>query len=87
MITIPNDLQSFGLELAALAKKYGLNRISGEFWPGYAHAWRPAVRFSWLQGRHGDAADQIMLTSEHTVIAKPLPGSPAQETRTDEVQR
>jgi hypothetical protein len=73
MITIPNDLQSFALELAALAKKYGINRISGEFWPGYEHEWRPAVRFSWLQGRHGAAADQITLTSEHTVVAKPTP--------------
>lgn len=76
-ITIPNDLQSFGLELAALAKKYGLNRISGEFWPGYDHQWKPAVRFDWLQGRHGAAADQITLTSEHRVIARPTPGESA----------
>lgn len=65
-ISIPQTMQAFARELAALARKHGLREISGEFKPPFDAAWSTPIAFSWRQGRHGEDNRQVVLTSSYT---------------------
>lgn len=65
-ISIPQTMQAFARELAALARKHGIREISGEFKPPFDTAWPVPIAFSWTQGRHGADSYQIVLTSSYT---------------------
>lgn len=63
MSEIPEPVQQFARELAALAKKHGLWEITGEFRGGADYGWNHPVNFRWQHGRHGAEADGIRLWS------------------------
>jgi hypothetical protein len=64
--SIPQTMQTFVRELAALARKRGIREISGEFKAPHDAAWSAAIAFSWRRGRHDEDAYQVVLTSTHT---------------------
>lgn len=72
---IPDELQELGRELAALARKYQLRYLRGDFQVGFfsPSCWRQPVHFSWETGRHGDAEQQVVLHSEHRITVKCAP--------------
>lgn len=65
-ISIPQTMQTFARELAALARKHGIRAISGEFKPPFDTAWSVPIAFSWQQGRHSEDSYQVVLTSSYT---------------------
>lgn len=68
--TIPEGLQTFGRELAVLAKRHGLMAMHGEFRGGLDSAWHTPVTFTWRAGRHGEDAYTISLQSVVTTVVK-----------------
>lgn len=72
---IPESLQQFARELAALAEKHGLRNLGGHFDPPFGCEWRERVEFYWTQGRHGADAGHINLTSTQRVGVKVAPSS------------
>lgn len=67
MTPIPEHLQSFARELAALATKYELRFVDGKFQGG---DWPNDIHFQWKFGRHGSDAFHIGLYSTQTVVVK-----------------
>jgi len=62
---IPERYVEFGREVGRLAKRYGLREFDIRIHPGYEEAdeWRDMIVVTWKQGRHGEAADHLHLSS------------------------
>lgn len=69
-VEIPERHQSFCKEVAAVARKYGLNQFDGSFKPGFQDGWRGDIAFHWVQGRHGEDAGRISICSQFHVLTK-----------------
>lgn len=81
MTEIPKDIQQFGAELAALAKRHGLRFLDGKFSPALDSTWHNDVHFRWEDGRHGAESFRISLHSIISVSVKVTPDSaPAART-------
>lgn len=75
-ITIPEELQQVCRDISDVARKHGLLKLSCNFDPSNMHHnWRGQISFSWEQGRHGEDANQLKITSQfyvHTQINLPV---------------
>lgn len=38
-------------------------KFSGMYTPPFGDEWRSQIEFTWKQGRHGDAADKLFISS------------------------
>lgn len=77
---IPDGWHEFGRELALLARRYGLDRLSATIKPGTgwhpngvtisrpAEHWPAEIQYEWHSGRHGDGERKIMLASTVRVV-------------------
>jgi hypothetical protein len=70
MSDIPLDIQEFCKAVAKVAKDHGMSNLHGTFRPNWKSEWRHDVSFSWEQGRHGENADRITISSQVTINAK-----------------
>lgn len=72
---IPEGYRELGRELAILARRYGLDRLTATVTPGQgwhpdgvttsrpAEHWPADIQYEWHTGRHGDEEGRIMLAS------------------------
>lgn len=67
--TIPEKHQEFCKAVARLCREHGLRSFGGQFTPGFGDPWRSQIVFSWAQGRHGEDAGRISITSTLDVRA------------------
>lgn len=77
-IDIPTPHQEFCKVVAKLARDHGLSRFSGMFMPGYKDQsnWQDQIEFSWEEGRHGEDADRIFISSTKRVWTRIGPEKP-----------
>lgn len=70
---IPAEYVEFGKEVAKLAAKLNLSRMSLKITPGfYGPKWDSDINMHWDSGRHGDSAHKMHISSEvtvHTTVA------------------
>lgn len=64
-ITIPEELQQVCRELAEVAQRHGLYKLSGQF--RGKGKWGGDVSFAWEAGRHNEDSDQLNITSTFNV--------------------
>lgn len=70
---IPAEYVEFCKQVAELAAKMQLSRMSMKITPGfYGPKWRSDINMHWDNGRHGDSAHKLFISSEvtvHTTVA------------------
>ncbi len=67
---IPAEYVEFCKKVAALAAEAKLNRMSMKITPGfYGAKWQSDINMHWDNGRHGDSAHRLHISSEVTVQA------------------
>lgn len=68
-IDIPLRHQEFCKAVAKLALEHGLDKFHGSFTPGFKDSddWQDQIEFTWDQGRHGEDADRIFMSSTKRV--------------------
>jgi hypothetical protein len=67
---IPDEYVEFCKEVAKMAAKLQLYRMSMSIQPGYDSTWRSNITMSWASGRHGDEAEQVRISSQVDVFTK-----------------
>lgn len=67
---IPAEYVEFCKQVAELAGKMQLSRMSMKITPGfYGPKWQSDINMHWDSGRHGDSANKVHISSEVTVRA------------------
>jgi hypothetical protein len=67
---IPAEYVEFCKKVAALAADAKLSRMSMKITPGfYGAKWQSDINMHWDNGRHGDSARKLFISSEVTVHA------------------
>lgn len=67
---IPAEYVEFCKKVAALAADAKLSRMSMKITPGfYGAKWHSDINMHWDNGRHGDSARKLFISSEVTVHA------------------
>lgn len=67
---IPQEVQEVARELARVAQKYNLSRLSGEFTMHWQHPFRERLQFTWDSGRHGAEMNTLNLHTKFDVTTK-----------------
>ena len=67
---IPELYVEFCRAVAQLAKDANLERIGVTISPGFDGGWRDQIQMQWWQGRHGEDAYGLAITSTVTVRAE-----------------
>lgn len=67
---IPQSHVEFCKEVAKLAAKHNLNKFGLTFQPGFDDEWRDQITVNWECGRHGDAIQNLRISSTVLVFAK-----------------
>lgn len=63
-IGIPERHQEFCRAVAKLCREFDLTKFGGSYTPGFGDAWRQTIQFSWDQGRHGAASNDLRIWSQ-----------------------
>ncbi len=67
---IPAEYIEFCKQVAVLAAKLQLDKMSMSIRPGYDSEWRSPINMNWESGRHGDAAEAVRISSQVDVFTK-----------------
>ena len=67
---IPDEYVEFCKQVAILAAKLRLYRMSMSIQPGYDSTWQSNINMNWDSGRHGDDAQNVRISSQVDVRAK-----------------
>jgi hypothetical protein len=63
-VSIPENHVEFCRALARVCKQHGIASFFGRYRPDWQDPWRDVIQMNWQQGRHGEEADRISITSE-----------------------
>jgi hypothetical protein len=73
-MTIPEQQIQICRELAAIALKYELTRMTVQYSPGHNFQFGPDIHMSWEWGRHGEDGGKMRIESTvrvHTTLRVP----------------
>jgi hypothetical protein len=69
-MSIPEKHLEFCRAVAALASAHGVDMFGLSFTPSFDDEWRDKITMNWSQGRHGDDAQKVHVSSTVQVITK-----------------
>ena len=67
-INIPEELQEVCRDIAKVAQKHGLRRLSGQF--SHRTAWGGNISFVWDSGRHNAESNELSISTQFFVSTK-----------------
>jgi hypothetical protein len=67
---LPDEYVEFCKQVAKLAAKLKLDRMSMTIRPGYDSTWQSDINMNWNTGRHGDEEEAVRISSQVEIFTK-----------------